>query len=259
MPEPDYEYYGMMATTWDLFRGDTSSWEDRSFYLSLIHESGQPVLDVGCGTGRLLLDYLALGVDIDGVDISPEMLQLCREKAMNSGMKASLFTGDMETMRLPRQYRTILVPSSSFQLLVEPEHADKAIMNLYHHLLPAGRLVMPFMRLRKKGDPLEHDWHLTGEASRPEDGSIVRRWSNDRFDPMTQLEHNEDRYEVIRDDEVIYTEYHQRSPATREYSQRQALGLYIKAGFVDLQVYDGFTHQPAIETSEIFTVSGERP
>ncbi len=31
MPTPDYEYRGMMAQTWDLFRGDTSKWEDRNF------------------------------------------------------------------------------------------------------------------------------------------------------------------------------------------------------------------------------------
>ncbi len=59
MIEPEYEYRGMMAKTWDLFRGDTSNWEDRTFFLEIIQASGQPALDVGCGTGRLLLDYLA--------------------------------------------------------------------------------------------------------------------------------------------------------------------------------------------------------
>ena len=59
MPVPEYEYHGMMAQTWDLFRGDTSNWEDRFFFLEIIHESGQPALDVGRGTRRLLLDCLA--------------------------------------------------------------------------------------------------------------------------------------------------------------------------------------------------------
>jgi len=45
----DLEYAGLKARSWDALRGDTSGWDDRSFYLELIEEVGQPVLDVGCG------------------------------------------------------------------------------------------------------------------------------------------------------------------------------------------------------------------
>src|SRR6266550_247114 len=48
---------------------------------AIVTEFGQPVLDVGCGTGRILLDFLVQRIDIDGVDNSPEMLAVCREKA----------------------------------------------------------------------------------------------------------------------------------------------------------------------------------
>jgi SAM-dependent methyltransferase len=91
MPEAEpestpYEYRGLKAQAWDLLRGDYSSWPDRPFYLAAIRQFGEPALDVGCGTGRLLLDYLAQGVDCDGVDNSPEMLALCRQKAAQLGL-----------------------------------------------------------------------------------------------------------------------------------------------------------------------------
>ncbi len=259
MPEAEYEYYGLTAKTWDLFRGETSGWEDRQFYLAVIHDSGQPVLDVGCGTGRLLVDYLSLGVDIEGVDISPEMLALCRQKAQTAGLTATLYEANMETMVLPRKYQTILVPSSSFQLIIEPAQAQRAIKNLYQHLQPGGTLAMPFMLLLKRGDAQDHDWQVSGEMIRPADGATIRRWDKTRFDPITQLEHTGQRFEVIKDGKVIASEDHQRSPATREYSQKQALDLYIQAGFVDLQVRKGFTQEQASETDDLFTISGVRP
>jgi SAM-dependent methyltransferase len=65
-----------MASTWDLFRGDTSAWPDRFFFKDMIEQHGQPVLDVGCGTGCLLIDYGSAGVEVEGVNNSPERLGL---------------------------------------------------------------------------------------------------------------------------------------------------------------------------------------
>ena len=78
MSTPDYEYFGMVAEFWDLFRGDTSNWDDRFFFLDVVKKHGQPVLDVGCGTGRILLDFMSQSIDIDGVDNSPDMLARAR-------------------------------------------------------------------------------------------------------------------------------------------------------------------------------------
>src|SRR5437588_9614970 len=113
-PASQYEYRGPKAAYWDLLRGDTSRWEDRPFYWAAIKASGEPALDVGCGTGRLLLDFLAQGINIDGVDNSPEMLELCRQKAQPLGLRPALFQQSMEDLQLPRAYHTIIVPSSSF-------------------------------------------------------------------------------------------------------------------------------------------------
>lgn len=121
MQLPDYEYKGLIAEAWDVLRGDTPHWADRHFYREIIRMYGQPVLDVGCGTGRLLLDYLQQGIDIDGVDNSPEMLAICQHKADQLQLQPKLYNQYVENRELPRQYRTILIPSSTLQLITDLE------------------------------------------------------------------------------------------------------------------------------------------
>ena len=260
MSQTDYEYSGMMAAFWDLFRGDTSNWSDRFFFKAVVAQSGQPVLDVGCGTGRLLLDFMQDGIDIDGVDNSPEMLDRCRQKAANLGLTPQLYHQSMGTLDLPRLYRTVMVPSSSFQLLTDQADAREAMRRFFNHLLPGGVLVMPLMPYHT-GDNEETEviGEWSREVVRPDDGATIRRWSRSRIDRVNALEHTEDRYEIILKGEIIASESHSRSPATRIYTQAQAIQLYTAAGFTDLRLTSDFTQEPAKPDDAIFCIWGIRP
>jgi SAM-dependent methyltransferase len=250
--EPDVEYVGLVAEAWDALRGDTTGWEDRGVYLDLIRERGEPVLDVGCGTGRLLLDFLALGIDIDGVDNAPEMLALCRRKAAHLGLQPNSQVQRMEQLDLPRRYRTILVPSSSFQLLLEASDALEAMRQFHDHLEGGGTLVMPFIAMNDA-----YDRTYTVEAPL-EDGTTVRRTGREVFDPATGLESTDDLYEVIRDGTVVRSERHIREPATRVWREDEVAALYKEAGFVDLEWCANFTRQPHQIGDEVFTVIARR-
>jgi SAM-dependent methyltransferase len=254
---PSYEYYGMMAEFWDLFRGDTSTWDDRFFFLDVVKKYGQPVLDVGCGTGRILLDFIQQGIDIDGMDNSPEMLARLRQKAETLNLNPTVYQQEMDKLDLPRKYQTILVPSSSFQLLLDEKLPSLTMNRFYEHLLPGGVLAMPFMTLWKQGDPLESEF--TREVIRPDDGATIRRWQYVRFEPETDLEHTIDRYEVLRDGKVVASEEHHQSPATRSYTQQQAIVLYQEAGFKNIQVLREFTFEPAKPEDVTFSVLGFKP
>jgi len=254
MSQEEFEYKGMIADYWDLFRGDTSGWSDRPFYKSFIDTYGQPALDIGCATGRLLLDYLSQGVDIDGVDISPEMIAITREKAKKQGLNPNLYIQSIEALELPRSYRTILVPSSTFQLLVDPEAAREGLRRIVAHLEPGGALVMPFMLIWNEGQPLEEE--SVQEAARPGDSAIVRRIMRSRYDPLARLEYSETFFQVLVDGEVMDEEYHRRSPATRWYTLDEVVDLYHEAGLPEVKAYSGFTHEPYQEGDELFTVVG---
>jgi SAM-dependent methyltransferase len=257
MAPPDFEYYSLMASSWDLLRGDTSAWEDRAFFLEVIHSYGGPVLDVGCGTGRTLLDFMQQGIDIDGVDVSPDMLALCRQKAAKAGLKPKLYLQNMQALDLPRKYRCITVPSSSFQLLLESALPLLTMERFFQHLVSGGVLAMPFMTLWKTGDPLESEW--TKEALRPEDGALVRRTSWSHFNPASGMEDTRDLYQILRDGQVIATEIHDQAPATLSYTQAAAYALFEQAGFDNIQTFSNFTFEPAKPEDMLFCVLGIKP
>lgn len=253
----DHEYRGLMAEAWDLLRGDTSTWPDRPFYRAVIADSGEPALDVGCGTGRLLLDHLAEGLDIDGVDVSPEMLAICARKARLAGLAPNLFQQPIECLRLPRRYRTILVPSSTIQLITDAAAVGQALQRLQAHLEPGGTLVMSIMVLgpSEEGEA----WRLESEARRPQDGAMIRRWSRRRYDDGDRLEHTQDRYELVFEGRVVAWENFERSPATRSYTVEQAKALLEESGFAQVRAVAGFTDRPASSEEDLFCIFGKRP
>jgi ubiquinone/menaquinone biosynthesis C-methylase UbiE len=208
-------------------------------------------------TGRLLLDYLQQGIDIDGVDNSPEMLAICQRKAEALRLEPRLYEQYVENLAIPRKYQTILIPSSSLQLIIEPEAVEQAMKRLHDHLLSGGVLVASIMTLWKEGEPLESEGAKT--VVREEDGAKFRRVVRSRFDPASECEHTEDLYQKIVSDKVIAEELHQRSPATRSYSQSQAKELFERAGFQNIQLFSEFTFDAVRPADSLFVIIGQKP
>ena len=156
-------------------------------------------------------------------------------------------------MDLPRRYRTILVPSSSFQLVVDPVAAATALRHFHAHLLPGGTLALPFFPLAGASD---ESW--TEEADLAE-GSRVRRISRSWVEAGTRLEHTDETYELIRDDVVVATQHQVRSPAVRGYAPEDARAALEAAGFVDLDFFHEFTREPLREAERLFSVVARRP
>ncbi len=257
---PDYVYSGFMAQFWDLLSGDTSTAEDRAFFLELIERHGDPVLDVGCGTGRLLLDFLARGHDVDGIDVSPEMLDICEDKADTLGIAIDVYQQLMEHLDLPREYGTIIVASSAYQLIVDRAAAEEAMRRFFEHLKPGGVLAMPFVALWDGPAPpqeMPEGWTSEVEVVR-EDGAIIRRSTRAAYDLEESLEHSEELYEIVIDGIVADAETFVRSPGRRGYSQSEAIAAYERAGFSEVTVLRAWSFTPASAEDATFVVVGKK-
>lgn len=249
----------LVTSTWDLWRDDTANWSDRFFYLEIIRQYGQPVLDIGCGTGRLILDYLREGIDVDGVDNSPEMLAICCAKAEKLNLFPNLYQQDMQELDLPRLYRTILGPSSVLQLLPDVDAARQTLRRFLAHLHPGGVFVTPFYFDWVEGEPVDSGWRLVFEKVRPEDGATVRSWMHSWCEPARQWWHREQRIEVELDGKILEQEEYHFTPDIRWYSQAEAVQLYQEAGFTNIQLFRKFETNAASADDRQFCVLGMHP
>src|SRR5439155_20478682 len=137
-------------------------------YLRWFVEAGQPAVDVACGTGRLLIPYLRDGLDVDGCDVSADMLALCREKAEREGLNPTLYEQPMHELEVPRAYRTVFV-CGGFGVGSSRERDVQALGRFHELLEPGGTLVLdneaPYANerlwrywLRKERAGLPEEW-----------------------------------------------------------------------------------------------------
>ena len=133
--KPQTWHHGIVARWWAEFNVDGP---EISYFQKFIEDDGQPALDVACGTGRLLVPYLRAGLDVDGCDLSADMLALCRERAEAEGLSPNLYAPAMHELRLPRTYKTILV-CGGFGLGGNREQSFESLRRLYEHLEPGSR------------------------------------------------------------------------------------------------------------------------
>jgi len=135
--QPQTWHYGLVARWWAEFNTDGPEIE----YFRTFVEAGQPALDVACGTGRLLIPYLRDGLDVDGCDISADMIALCRERAEREGLSPTLRVQAMHELDMPRRYRTIYI-CGGFGLGASMGECEEAVRRMHGHLEPGGTLVL---------------------------------------------------------------------------------------------------------------------
>jgi SAM-dependent methyltransferase len=247
-------HYGLVARWWAEF---SEPGPEIDYFRRLV-EQGEPALDVACGTGRLLLPYLGAGLDVDGCDISADMLAYCRDAAEREGLSPSLYAQAMHELDLPRRYRTVFV-CGGFGLGSSRDQDLEALRRLYAHLEPGGLLAFdvearepaPSELLRPWGEP-PHSRRLGSDGA-----EYALQGRTVAFDPLAQRVTRELRAFMWREGELVAQEEHRLTETF--YFENELVPMLERAGFVDVEVRGQHNDLPPTPQDDFLVYLARRP
>lgn len=192
-----YDEYALIADLYDdvvpyRTRGDVH------FFVAAALVSGGPVLEVGCGTGRILIPSARAGVDIVGLDLSSQMLHMCRAKLLNEPEtvrpRVRLVQADMRDFDLAQTFTLVTLPFRPFQHLVTVEDQLSCLRSISRHLAERGRLILDLFNPSLEAlvrDNLDQEFGDEPEFISSDGRRVIRRHkivSRDYFNQVNQVE-----------------------------------------------------------------------
>lgn len=180
--------------------------QDVAFFVEMA-ATGGPVLEVGCGTGRVLLPIARAGFEITGLDLSPSMLAVCRAnlaaEPVEVQARVQLVQADMRAFDLGREFALVTLPFRPFQHLTTVEDQMDCLTTLRRHLAPGGRLVLDLFNpsIPYLADPARlEEFGDEPEFTMPDGRRVVRRARITARDYFAQVQDAELIYYVTHPD-----------------------------------------------------------
>lgn len=128
----------MVADAYDSWIPVDETWPDEFVYREALTDVPGPILELGCGTGRPLLRWLAEGLQIEGLDASGDMLAILERHADERGLEPVLHHASFAPLSLDRSYGAIVCVAGSFMLIDDAELAERSLASYLDHLEPGG-------------------------------------------------------------------------------------------------------------------------
>ena len=217
---------------------------------------GGPLLELGCGTGRVLLPLARDGYEVTGVDLSSQMLDFCRARLQleseETRERVTLVESDMSSFDLGRKFGAIFCAFNSFHHLRTAEQQLSCLERCHTHLMRHGILVLDLFN----PDPVSVESHseepADGETNALSvdwtDGRRIRRWmSACDYNRSHQCNECEMTYEIV---EVDGTTRRLRETFPLRLVYRFELEhLLARSGFRIAALYGGYGLEPFTETS----------
>jgi SAM-dependent methyltransferase len=224
------------------------------FYLGLAKTAHGPVLDLACGTGRIMLPCLKAGVNVEGLDLFSGMLTRLRHKASTLGFEPRLHQASMSDFRLPGRYALIMIPFNAFVHNLTAADQLATLQTCRDHLEPGGLLAFDtyFPGLASIAAP-SGTREMEMEIPHPETGLPVRLWDTRTLDRVEQLQHSYIEIEMLDATGKVIETYPSKTTVRWIYKAEMELLLRI-AGFARWQILGGFDGRPLLHETDAMIV-----
>ena len=246
--------YKISAKYYDDAYASAPNLVDLPFYLELARRIGGPVLELGCGTGRVLLPIARAGIEIHGLDGSASMLRILQEHIQCEPTEVQrrivLYEGDMRTFRGRRKYPLVTIPFRPMQHMYTLEDQVAALRTAAFHLSADGILAFDvffpkFALLNKIGkEDLEMEWPV-----RSHPGRIICRYY--RLDSMDKVNQTFSITFIFRTYEAGVLVSEETAPLRMSYySYPQLNALFLLANLKIVEQYGSFAKIPLDNSAE---------
>jgi SAM-dependent methyltransferase len=240
MPNYENEWWPLIYDQFNHGRHE----KELAFYTAELRDCTGPVLEIACGTGMILLELLARGVDIYGLDISPPMLDVLYAKAERRGVadiRERVSCQNMVEFAYDMAFDAVFIPARSFLHLTQQEEQIACLRRVYAHLADGGRLLLNFftpnLQLLLAYSKPSAGFMPWGTFTAPDTGETIHLSVSQTNDPVQQIQYVTWRFQSERMDHT--TEMFVRWIYKEEFQL-----LLRLAGFSRWQLYSGFHKHP---------------
>ncbi len=197
------EYEGFFAEFYDILHSEQN---DVDAYVEFAKEYGNEILELGSGTGRLLIPLIEYGFSVTGLELSLDMLKICENKLENHPMKdnATLIKGDMTNFNINKKFDLIIAPCNVINHLLTWDSFKNMLESVKRHLKKEGIFIIdnsiPDMNMMLKTNGIEEEFKFKN----PSNNIIIDKFTA-KYDFINQLEYNHIILEEYNNNKLIKT------------------------------------------------------
>jgi SAM-dependent methyltransferase len=178
---------------------------DVPLYQDFARRTGGPILEVACGSGRLMAPLLELGERVVGIDSSGPMLERARRTLAGAGLlrRAALHEADVRRFTLDERFRLVIFGLDSFGLLLSLDDHLAALRRIHHHLAPGGLVILDLSNGNGRGAEPTDELVLQYEGTDPETHHPLSKWTARSTDHAEQVDHYTYFYDEVGEDRLV--------------------------------------------------------